>query len=522
MAPATAARRQSGQAFVIVAGGMIAILAMTGLILMSGTAYWDRRNLQTLADSAALAASLKVGLACSPTEATAAINEADRVIALALGPATSSTVSGTCSSRYTGTYTYPGNYAATYGFPYQGDNTKVEVNVSQVAAFQLAPFIGQGSGTIRARAVAKRLAGTPATTFAIFGRDSVSCQGASQIVAQGSIYSRNAPGGAGNCKIRATALKDSANNYLDFGNFVSYADGFNWGSCGPGSGNNFCADGYQLAGHSAGSVVCGTTTVSQYLDLAQLPLNPDPCTASPPPPAPDLAYPRYPDPNVSAPNPTTGLCQPSSVYPAASVSYADGSGWGHYVQGCYSTLDATGQQAVLDPGFYFFNGSGVCLGGSGRLLGQDVTLEFAGGANFTSLQCGLSGACGSSCGFGADPAQPSPDPSATVPMTWFSAPTSTSSWCTSACPSQGILIYSAPTSGGSFLVKGPAEASWLKGSIFWPNGDCTWWANGTSTIYGQLVCANVRLQGGAVSTGAGVTFGPDVINRQAEEAALVE
>lgn len=90
-----------------------------------------------------------------------------------------------------------------------------------------------------------------------------------------------------------------------------------------------------------------------------------------------------------------------------------------------------------------------------------------------------------------------------------------------SCPLKGLLIYRQSSATGTWLVKGPGEQSWFKGSIFWP-GTCEWWANGTATILGQLVCDTVYLQGGASSSGAGVQYDGGAVNQQATEGALVE
>ncbi len=523
-------RHQRGQAIVLGALVMTALIAGAALILMAGMVYWDRRELQGLADSAALAGAIKIGLydcASSPSlsapMAQAATNASDGVISAQVGASTGSTFGGACSPNWTATYTHPGSLQAIVNFPYHGDATELEVVLSHDNPLQFGGFLGNTT-TIRARAVAKHVAGSPGGNFAIFARANVSCQGTAPVVVTGSIYSTNAIGYNGQCAVIARAINDSG-FYRDYGNIVVYADNQAWGGTSAFCGAQVCADGYELSGHLTPS--CGSTGISQYLDPAQLSLNPNPCSNAIVPAAPYLAYPTYIDPNTAPPNPPSGACSRTTNYGSGPPpGMVDGFGFKHFNPGCYTTLDVAAatpnNKAVLEPGFYYFNGGGICLQNKAQVLGKDITLEFVNSASFSSDKCQPSptGSCGtsSSCGFGSDPGQPPLDG-----FTWFAAPqVGSSSWCTGSCPSGGLLIYYKPDSpSGSFYIQGPGESSWFKGSIFWP-GPCTWQANGTSTILGQLVCQTVALQGGTSSTGGAVQFATDIINVAAAEAALVE
>ena len=199
--------------------------------------------------------------------------------------------------------------------------------------------------------------------------------------------------------------------------------------------------------------------------------------------------------------------------------------------------------AVLDPGFYYFNGSGfaggggICLNG-GELLAEDVTVEFVNQAGFSTGTCAPGGgaSCTSgSCQFGSTPCSISacPPNAAVDPAsggyTWFAAPCSTapdagtcaaSSWCPTgdrAC--WNLLLWAPATNTGQLAIKGAAADHWLLGSIFWP-GTCTDTVNGTSTIAGTIACGTLNVSAAA---GAGVAVGSDHgINTAIVETVLVE
>ena len=202
-------------------------------------------------------------------------------------------------------------------------------------------------------------------------------------------------------------------------------------------------------------------------------------------------------------------------------------------------------RGVLDPGFYYFNGSGfaggggICLNG-GTLLGQDVTLEFVNQAGFSTGTCAVGGGAsctGGSCQFGSTPCSILACPPNAVAdpagggYTWFGAPCSSapagdascpgSSWCLPAGDRScsNVLIWAPASNTGQVAIKGTAARHWLLGSIYWP-GTCTDTVNGTSRIDGTLNCGTLSVSAAA---GAGIAVGSDYgISSAVVEAVLVE
>jgi hypothetical protein len=199
--------------------------------------------------------------------------------------------------------------------------------------------------------------------------------------------------------------------------------------------------------------------------------------------------------------------------------------------------------AVLDPGFYYFNGSGfaggggICLNG-GTLLARDVTLEFVNQAGFSSGTCAPGGgaACAAPCQFGSTPCSVSacpPNAAADSPnnLTWFAAPCSSapagdaascpgSAWCTAGDRScSNVLIWAPASNTGQIAITGAVAKHWLLGSVYWP-GTCTDTVNATSTIAGTVFCGNLTVSAAA---GAGTAIGgPYGIGTSLVEAILVE
>ena len=197
---------------------------------------------------------------------------------------------------------------------------------------------------------------------------------------------------------------------------------------------------------------------------------------------------------------------------------------------------------MLDPGFYYFNGSGfaggggVCLNG-GTLLARDVTMEFVNQAGFSSGTCAAGGGAASAGQFGSTPCSLSacpPNAGADSPnnLTWFASPCSGAPAATDAasCPGSAWcpvgdrscwneLIWAPAATTGQIALKGAAARAWLLGSIQWP-GTCTDQVNTTSTIAGTIACGTLSISAGA---GAGTAVGGDAgINTAQVEARLVE
>ena len=203
-----------------------------------------------------------------------------------------------------------------------------------------------------------------------------------------------------------------------------------------------------------------------------------------------------------------------------------------------------GTGAVLDAGFYYFNGSGfaggggICLNGA-TLLARDVTLEFVNQAGFSSGTCAPGGgvACTGACQFGSHPCSLQvcpPNLTADSPnnFTWFAAPCAAapaavdaascpgSAWCPAgdrSCSER--LIWASASNTGQIAITGAAAQAWLLGSISWP-GTCTIANNGTSTLAGAISCGSLSLSAVA---GAGIVVGSDFgINTALVEAVLIE
>lgn len=596
-------RGQSGQAVVIIAGAMVALLAMVGLILMGGTSYWERRHLQELADSAALAASIKAGGDCTSTQALVVADMARAVLEAQLGPHTSGpSLSGTCPGPgWVVTYGFGDGTTAAINWPFAyHSNDWVQATLTHQIALQLPGFVGPNAN-IAASAIAEANSRNRPGNYALYAYRGITCNGAGITIIKGSVYS----GGVidKNCSLWVQEVKSGETT--DFGDILVYPKQPAWsqggGNCGTiirgKPSNAICADGYEESGNPATCAAPYSSGGTAYIDASQLQPGPGGVVPNPMPcpgdavPAPDWTFALTPDPNFGvsarafgAPCPV-GAPYPTATFPGAkgpvmrastAVTVAaapDAKGMWHFHPGCYAWIDVAnvpGGTAVLDPGFYFFNGyfaagdpSGVKAGGlalngsNGRLLGQDVTLEFVnqpgGASSFSGTEIlpasKTASACGggNSCYLGADPTKPidgftyfAAPCSQADPLLEAGCPTSRSAWCQqigtddkgrpkydTSC--YDVLVWAPPPGpsnlyepapiGGSFWFKGTGSYEWVYGAIEWP-GNCAWSANGSSILIGQMICDIANIQGGTIATGPGVKFGSTGKNHFNNEPGL--
>ena len=550
---------------VLVAVAMLALIGSAALVLLAGSVEWQKNQLQSLADSTALDSVLEIGIGCNAAAASNVITEADNFLATQRTRTGSlSIAAGTCATPYRGTDTFAGGLSATYNYPYRAHQQQVEVILTLALPIPFGGELGSANTTVVRRAVAQQLAGSVPAVSAT----SLTCLGG-QVNINGSIAAQNLIARAGTCALYAHTRFDAASGtYSDLGNVSVYADGQSWtapGTCRAGSiaGSTraVCADGAELTGHVAPR--CATNSTS-FLSAGDRTINPNPCAAGVgPQPVPPLSTNLPPEPNLDPAIfvrlPGGVPCAAGAVYPIimaggkvvgsglAPAPVRDASGSWHFKPSCYGYLDIGPLKpdgAVLDPGFYYFNGSrfaaggGICLNGN-VLLARDVTLEFVNRTGFSSGNCtpgGGGGAPGPSQ-FGSPPCSlqacpPNAPADAPFNFTWFAAPCSlapsaldatscpVSTWCPAgdrAC--SNMLIWAPRGVTGQITITGAVANAWLLGSISWP-GTCTDMVNGTSTIAGAVSCATLSISGAAGSaTAIGGDYG---INTALAEATLIE
>jgi Putative Flp pilus-assembly TadE/G-like len=345
-------RSQSGQVMVLVAVSLIALIGSAALVLLAGSAEWQKNQLQQVADQAALEAALKITIGCDAGRAATVINTAETSIGKqrtpvgGLGPV----LGGPCAAGYTATETYSaGALSATINYPYRAHQQQVEVILTLTLPISFGGVVGSTGTTLVRRAVAQALPGSVPTLSAT----TLSCTGG-QVNVAGSVVAQNAIALSNNCALYSHARIDASGTYSDLGNTSVYADGQTWvgggGSCAALS-NAICADGSELTGHV--TPTCGTT--SAFLSVGDAAINPNPCAAGvarPPVPLPSTALP--PEPNTDPTSiaqliGTGGACSSAGTFPkitvnGTTVGYGDSAptlvnGFYHFKPSCYGYLN---------------------------------------------------------------------------------------------------------------------------------------------------------------------------------------
>src|SRR5581483_10973556 len=271
-------RRQSGQVLVLVAVAILALVGITALALLAGSAAWQRNQLQALADSAALDAALKVGIGCSAAGASTVITEADNFVATQRTRTGALTIAGgTCATPYHGTDTFAGGLSADYYWPYAAHQEQLEVVLTLSLPISFGGAVGRSTTSVTRYAVAQALpASVPAVTAT-----SIACTGG-QVNVAGDVYASGAITLSGGCALYAHQ-RAAGSAYSSFGDDRDYTDGQAWtvagGACvagaNSGSAGAICSDGYSIAGHA--TPTCAGAT--DYLSAGNLAVNPDPCAA---------------------------------------------------------------------------------------------------------------------------------------------------------------------------------------------------------------------------------------------------
>jgi hypothetical protein len=347
---------------VLVAVSLIALIGSAALVLLAGSAEWQKNQLQQLADQAALDSALKIGIGCDAAKGSAVITEADNFLAtqrtrtgvLAIG-------GGSCAGPYTGTDNFAGSLSATINYPYRAHQQQVEVVLTLTLPLSFGGAVGRATTTVVRRAVAQALPGSTSAVSAT----TLTCSGG-QVNVSGSIQTQNLIARVGTCAAYAHAQFDAASStYSDLGNVSVYTAAQVWtapGTCAAnsnsGSTSAICSDGFELSGHIA--MTCGAAATS-FLVAGDKVVNPDPCAAGTgAQPVPPVSTRLPPDPNTDAIAIATlqgtggAACVAGAAYPTIVVGGAtvatglgpvpikDATGFYHFKPSCYGYLNPSG------------------------------------------------------------------------------------------------------------------------------------------------------------------------------------
>jgi hypothetical protein len=348
---------------VLVAVALMALIGSAALVLLAGSAEWQKNQLQELADSAALDAALSIGVGCDAAKATAVITRADNFLATRRTRTGALAVTaGTCATPYKGQDTFAGALTSTVNYPYRAHQQQVEVILTLTLPISFGAQVGSPSTTVVRRAVAQQLAGSVAAISAT----NLTCA-SGQVNIAGSVRAQNLITIGGTCALYSHARLDASGAYSDLGNTNVYADAQSWvgvgGTCvaglNAGSSSAICADGFEQTGHI--TPTCGTSGTSSYLSAGVVAVNPNPCAAGvAPQPVMPVSTGLPPEPNLNASAVATlqgtggAACAPGTVYPnivvggvtvgtgLAPAPVKDASGFYHFKPSCYGYLNVGG------------------------------------------------------------------------------------------------------------------------------------------------------------------------------------
>jgi hypothetical protein len=353
-------QRQSGQVLVLVAVALMALIGSAALVLLAGSAEWQKNQLQELADSTALDAALGIGVGCDTPKATAVITRADNFLATRRTRTGSlSVAAGSCATPYVGQDTFAGGLTTTINYPYRAHQHQLEVILTLTLPISFGAQLGSPSTTVVRRAVAQSLEGSASAISAT----NLTCA-AGQVNVAGSVRAQNAVTISGTCALYSHARLDASGAYSDVGNTRVYTDAQAWvgagGSCtagsSSGSSNAICADGFEVTGHV--TPTCGTSGTSAFLSAGVVAVNPNPCAAGvarQPVAAVSTALPPEPNTDASAIATLQGTggaaCASGAVLPnivvggvtvgtgLGPVPAKDASGYYHLKPSCYGYLN---------------------------------------------------------------------------------------------------------------------------------------------------------------------------------------
>ncbi|HVS49658.1 MAG TPA: pilus assembly protein TadG-related protein, partial [Candidatus Dormibacteraeota bacterium] len=180
-------RSQSGQVMVLVAVSLMALIGSAALVLVAGSAEWQKNQLQQLADQAALDSAMKITIGCDAGKAGAVITEADNFLAIQrTRTGALSAPAGSCAAQYTSSDTFAGSLSATINYPYRAHQQQVEVVLSLTLPLSFGGAVGKTTTTVVRRAVAQALPGSTSAVSAT----TLTC-GAGQVNVSGSVLAQN-------------------------------------------------------------------------------------------------------------------------------------------------------------------------------------------------------------------------------------------------------------------------------------------------------------------------------------------